>query len=379
MIEKLPAEAKYLWHIPVGDGLSSPVVYGDKAFYVDNQKGRETLHAVKTATGVEIWQADVDSVHSDSQSVPGPRCSPTTDGKFIYAQSCKGQLRCFHVSDGKEVWSVNYTTHFTAIYTGENGKAQGSQRHGNSAGPLLENKRLYASVGGNHGDSVVCFEAKSGKVLWKSQDDISGYSTPILANFMGKTQFISFTAEGLMGLDAAKGDLLWRVPFKTSYGRHVVTPNIYSNMVVISSHEFGMQGVQVSVADGKWTAQSIWTNKAAAENFASPVSLEDHLYGVGPNADFDCVDMVSGKLEWSQKGYFGGSGGNAYGGFLTMQDRVLALTDSGQLVLFAASPKEFKLISSVQVCGKNWCNPAYSEGKLYFRDNHTLYCLPLQP
>ena len=39
------------------------------------------------------------------------------------------------------------------------------------------------------------------------------------------------------------------------------------------------------------------------------------------------------------------------------------------------------MISRVQVCGLNWCNPAYVDGRLYLRDGikttGVLWCLDL--
>ena len=54
----------------------------------------------------------------------------------------------------------------------------------------------------------------------------------------------------------------------------------------------------------------------------------------------------------------------AHAAFLVMGDKILILTDSGQLVLIAADPVECKEISRAQVCAMNWCNPAYADGKL---------------
>jgi hypothetical protein len=34
----------------------------------------------------------------------------------------------------------------------------------------------------------------------------------------------------------------------------------------------------------------------------------------------------------------------------------------------AADPAEFKELGQAQVCGKNWCSPAYANGRLYIRD-----------
>ena len=64
--------------------------------------------------------------------------------------------------------------------------------------------------------------------------------------------------------------------------------------------------------------------------------------------------------------------------FIAMEKNILLLTDGGQLILFAADPKEFREIGRAQVCGQNWCNPAYATGKLFLRDMKYLYCVELQ-
>ena len=62
-----------------------------------------------------------------------------------------------------------------------------------------------------------------------------------------------------------------------------------------------------------------------------------------------------------------------------MGENILTLTDGGQLVFFAAKPEAFKEIGQVQICGKNWYNPAYADGKLYLRDGRELMCVNLMP
>jgi hypothetical protein len=55
------------------------------------------------------------------------------------------------------------------------------------------------------------------------------------------------------------------------------------------------------------------------------------------------------------------------------------LTDGGQLLLVAADPSQYKEVARAQVCGQNWCNPAYADGKLYLRDAQELRCVQLVP
>lgn len=376
---KLPDDPRILWRVKIGDGLSSPVIAGGKVFYSDNQEGREVLHAVNATDAKELWHADIDKVHGDSQSLPGPRCTPVVDGDRVYAQSCRGELHCLKVSDGSLLWKVNYTTDFSAIFIGEKGQAQGATRHGNNGSPLVDGTDLFAQVGGTNGESVVAFDKTSGKVIWKSQNDQSSYAAPITATIDGTKQLVVFTTDGVIGLAPRDGRLLWRSPMKTTFARHATTPVVIGDIVMVSSHEVGLVGIKVSHEGGNWQATRAWTSKDSAINFSSPVGVGEYLYGLGPNKNFICVEAKTGKQMWSQPGYINTSGGQAYASFLVMDKNILSLTDGGQLVLFAADSSAFKEISKVQVCAKNWCNPAYADGKLYLRDAHELMGVALLP
>jgi outer membrane protein assembly factor BamB len=46
----LPADPKVVWRVKAGDSLASPVVADGKVFHVDNQAGKETIHALDVAT-----------------------------------------------------------------------------------------------------------------------------------------------------------------------------------------------------------------------------------------------------------------------------------------------------------------------------------------
>ncbi len=375
----LPADPKIPWRIKIGNGLASPVVAGGKVFYLDNQGGTETLHALDVANAKELWHADIGDVFEDPQSPAGPRCTPLVDGGRVYAQSCRGELKCLKVADGKQLWHINYTKDFSAVIIGEKGTSVGAARHGNNGSPVIDGDKLFASVGGTNGDAIVCFHKSTGVVIWKSQNDQAAYSAPIVATIHGVRQLVDFTVDGLIGLDVRDGKLLWRVPLKTSAGRHVTTPVFMGDMVMVASHEIGLVGVKLSRNGGDWQATKAWVKKESAINFSSPVIVGNYLYGLGPAKNIICVDVKTGAQMWSKEGYIAGAASNAHAGFIVMDKNILALTDGGQLVLFAVDPKEFKEISNVQVCGRTWCNPAYVDGKLFLRDGRELFCVNLLP
>ena len=67
----------------------------------------------------------------------------------------------------------------------------------------------------------------------------------------------------------------------------------------------------------------------------------------------------------------------AFAAFIGMGDRVMMLTDLGELILFEADPGAYRELGRTQVCGKNWCHPAYSDGKVVVRDGKNLTCVDL--
>jgi len=365
-----------VWRVPIGEGFAAPVVAGGKVFYSDNQNAQEVAHVADAGTGQELWKAPIFSSHKDGFGI-GPRCAPTADGDRVFFQSCKGEFKCLSAQDGKVLWRTNFVDDFGAIYIGEKGKAAGAGRHGANGASLVDGDHILVQVGGLNGASIVAFDKTDGKVAWKSQNDQTAYAAPFMATIDGVRQFISFTAEALIGLDPAEGKLLWRMPLKTALGRHVTTPVVWNDLVIVGSHQIGLVATRITHSADGFAATEAWVNKDAAMNFSSPALVGDALYGLGPAKNVMCIDPKTGQTFWEKTGLVVTSGDRAEAAFLVMGKNILMLNDSGELVLFAADPKEYREISRVQVCGNTWCNPAYVDGKLYLRDARELLCVDL--
>ena len=192
---------------------------------------------------------------------------------------------------GKLIWQKNYVKDFGCPSSSAKPERPLAQsRHGYTASPLVDGEHLIAEVGGA-GAGVVCFDKNTGSVIWKSQDDMPGYATPIIATVAGARQMLSFTAIAVIGLDVDSGKLLWRLPVKTALGRHAASPVVVGDMVLVSSHQAGLLGIKITQAGGAIKADLAWTSKESAINYASPVAVGDYLYGVGPGKKLICVDV----------------------------------------------------------------------------------------
>ena len=96
----------------------------------------------------------------------------------------------------------------------------------------------------------MCFDKRNGEVIWKSQNDTAGYGGPTIARIAGIEQVLAFTAEAALGLRSDTGGLLWRVPVKTSFGRHVASPVVFDDLVIVGSHQAGTMALKIT-RDGR--------------------------------------------------------------------------------------------------------------------------------
>jgi outer membrane protein assembly factor BamB len=381
-LESLPNEPKVVWRLKVGDGLAAPIVAGDRVYHLDAVAGREVVHAVRRDTGEVVWTTPLDDGFRNGQTAPGPRCTPLLDGDRLYAQSCKGELQCLSAADGTVRWRVGFTKEFHAVAPAESGVRKGAQRHGFTASPWIDGDRLIVLVGDPEGAGVVCFDKRTGAVLWRSTNDHAANAAPITAAIPGspRRQVLAFTVEGFIGLDLEDGHLLWRIPVTTTYGRHVTTPIVVGNVAMVASKEEPLMGVALKPsADGRECAAEVkWVGRDLQVNFSSPVAVGGHVYGLGPGQNLFCVDARTGETRWSKAGFTDKPAEKAHLAIVAVGDRLLLLTETGELVLVPADPSGYRELGRVQVCGANWCNPAYADGRVYLRDSRELLCLQLK-
>ena len=143
---------------------------------------------------------------------------------------------------------------------------------------------------------------------------------------------------------------------------------------ITSSYNTGALVVQAAT-DGYKT---LWSNDTSlSSQYTSVMHRDGFLYGTHGRADapptpaLRCVELATGKVRWSE---------DDFGDCLMMLcgDRLLALMETGELVLGQASPAGWKEISRAQVIGSGArSHPALANGRLYVRDRNQLVCLEM--
>jgi outer membrane protein assembly factor BamB len=373
-ITSLPKELKPVWKIQVGGGFSAPVIQGSALIYADENGSREFAHRLDAATGKEVWAVDCAKMERDEWGA-GPRATPIINGDRVYVQSMNGEFRCLDLASGKTIWQTSFENEFGVKFLGSKANEGTASRRGNNGSGVIAGDKMVLPVGNTEGASLVCFNKKNGKVLWKSGTDEAGYSSFVTATLAGVPQVVAFTADALLGAGLEDGKILWRVPLKTNAKRHAATPVIDGDNVIVNSHTIGLVAFKISKDSGGLTASPAWANTDLKINLATPVLVDGHFYCQGANKDYICAEAATGKLKWSQPGF--GLGRRDYSSTIVVGKNLLVLTEDGTLILLQANPEKYTELARLQVCGNTWSFPAYANGKLYVRDTRTLQCIDL--
>lgn len=379
-LDKLPAEPKALWKIAAGPGQSSPVVASGKVVFMDAKDGKEVAHCLDLATGKELWSAVAGPTVEFSPAYGGgPRCTPLIDGDRVYTQSSGGEFSCLALADGKKIWGTSFGEKYGATFIGNKSgdpaaKETASRRHGNNGSAAIDGDRIFVPVGSVNGATLVAFDKKTGKELWKAGNDNTAYSSVMVGTLAGVRQAVHFTADALMGVDVKDGRMLWRVPLKTGAKRHACTPVIHGDTVTVASTSIGTLSFKVVKKGSGFDAEQAWANLPVKTILGTPTIVGKTMFTLGPtdHTDLMALDLASGTQLWSQKGLAD------YASITAVNDKLLVLNSTGELLLVKADPAKYEELGRTQLCAKTWASPAYTDGRIVVKDELSLTAFALE-
>jgi outer membrane protein assembly factor BamB len=198
----------------------------------------------------------------------------------------------------------------------------------------------------------------------------------VAATIGGARHAFFLTRAGLVDVDPATGKLRFEFPWRARMQASVnaATPLVVGDDVFISS-SYGT-GAALLQIDGEGY-KKIWSSDDALTNhYASSVYKDGFLYGYhgrqeeGPS--LRCIEFKTGKVRWNVDGFRAGT--------ITLAgDKLLIMREGGELILAAANPKKFDIISKAQALPATVRSyPAIANGRMYVRNEKTLVCLNLK-
>lgn len=346
-------------------GHGGPVVAGGKTFLFFRTPGKyeETLACFDADSGKPLWSTPYPRKKADFAYGNDPRSAPCVVGGKVYTYGITGVLTCFNAADGKIDWQTDAGADYKMP----------SLVFGASCSPIVVGDVVLVNIGAK-GASIVAFDKKTGKEVWKKLDDGASYSSPFLYESGGQERVAFLTAKGPVSLSPKDGTIHWQYPFVDLLLESSCTPMMIDGKMLISSITAGT----VLLEENPMVAKKVWSNSLNCY-FSTPIAVgKDSLYLVTGDlilkrAVLRNIDPKTGKERWSKNGV-----GQFHATLVrTGDNKLLMVEEKGDLVLIDPSVKEYRELARSQICGGTWAHPAIANGKLYIRDDQDLICVQL--
>jgi outer membrane protein assembly factor BamB len=177
-----------------------------------------------------------------------------------------------------------------------------------------------------------------------------------------------------VGLTVDEGRLLWEYPWVTQMAISVAQPLLLgSDRVFLSaSYGHGAAAFEVSRTDAGFTTKTVWENTRMKNKFTSSVLNQGYIYGLD-EAILACLDAATGELKWKGGRY-------GYGQVLLASDRLIVLTEDGDVALVKATSERFEQDARfAAIAGKTWNHPVIADGHLLVRNLREMAAFDIRP
>lgn len=341
---------KTLWKAEVGTGFSSFSVANGRVFTMGWKDGEDSVYCFNAETGEKLWTHTYKCLLVDNLHEGGPACTPTVDGDRVYTISKEGHFFCLSADKGAVIWKEELQPLLDVSMP----------EWGFSCSPLVVGDLLIVEAG-----RTVAFDKLTGKIIWQTEKYYPGYGSPALWEVGGKRLIATLNNECLLVIDLKTGDVLDKAPWTTDYKTSSITPIVSGESIFISTG-YKRGCAKWTLKDGK--LENDYENKSMANHMANCVLWKGHLFGIDGNSHaasqcrVTCVDYATGKAVWKERGLGCGS-------LLMAGEKLILLSDAGELVVAEPSFEEFKPLARAQVLsGRCWTVPVLANGRIFCRN-----------
>jgi len=390
------------WKVKLpGEGLSSPIVWKNKIFFltaIETDKRITPAPDANTAqsqpgpgqgrggmmskpptsvykfdvvcmdrkSGKILWQrtAREELPHEGHQQPNGSFAaySPVTDGKCVWVGFGSRGVHCYDM-DGNHTWSRDL------------GKMKTRMGFGEGSSPALAGDALIVVMDQEEGSSIYALNKETGETLWqKARDEGTTWATPIAVEAGGGIQVITNATKFVRSYDAKTGELLWQCSGQTAgvvpspvsgFGKVFCTSGFRGSALL--AIELGRTG---DLSDSNAIS---WQVKKATPYVPSPLLFGDKIYVCSVNkAVISCYQAATGKAYFVEQSLEGM--GEIYASPVGVADRVYFFGRDGVTKVIKNSD-EFQVLTTNKLDDKFDASPAIVGDELFLKGKTNLYCI----
>lgn len=364
----------------LGTGYSSVAVRHGRVFTLGRHDSDVVVTALDVRSGKPLWTRKI------GMTSRIPMSTPTVEDERLYALDPEGELVCLRVASGEIVWQKSFIGDFA-------GRTMSGRGYGES--PLIDGNKLICTPGGADA-TLVALDKRTGAVLWKSKlpeigpagKDGAGFSSVVVTEAAGVRQYVQLMGRGVIGIDGRDGRFLWAYNAIANETANIPTPVVRDDLVFAANgYTAGSVLLRLvpdrnsrSVEPGvKAEVAYSLTGSQFQNHHGGFVLIGDYLFGGHGNNNGlpTCLELKTGRVFWKQRGPGVGSAAVAYADghlYFHYQNGVVALIEASEL--------GYTLKGTLEIPGAggdSWAHPVVANGRLFLREQDTLWVYDLRP
>jgi outer membrane protein assembly factor BamB len=345
-----------LWQQQVGTGFSSAAVVDGRLYTMGNtgRRGqrdpdvtRDTVWCFDAVTGRQVWRQTYPAPLDPRSYEGGPSATPAVEAGRVYTLGKRGQVCCLDAVTGSVIWQVHLDDDYE----------RKPPRWGFAGSPVIVGNLIVLNAG-RYG---LALAKRDGSLAWTNEPGLAGYSSAVPYEWQRKVCITMLGGKEVYGLEAGTGCLLWAHPWETKHDENIPDPIVAGDKLFVSTalgsgaalYRMGTDGLSV-----------LWRHKELQTWLNTAVLWQGHLYGVdsGKARALVCLKFETGDVTWT-----GPAAGN--GGLMLADGKLIALTETGRLLVAKAVPSGYQELASAQILdGKCWTAPVLANGCIYARN-----------
>jgi len=351
------------WKIEMpGQGLSSPIIVGDRVFITCSSGSKEkNLHVLclRASDGGKIWErqfrATGRTMCHEKTAVAAP--TPASDGERVYAIFSSNDVVCLDL-EGNVIWFRGLGLDYP----------NASNSLGMSSSLVTADGVLVAMVENDSESFTAGLDAKTGENRWKlDRPKRANWSSPVLMKQGGRNVVALQSSKGVLAVDPATGRELWNYPEGAST---VPSPTPSGGLLYVPS--FGLTVLEPPAEGG--APKIVWRAAQLRPGTASPVVLGQTVFTLNDGGVLTTGEVASGARKWQLrlKGPFSATPVGA-GNYL------YCVNEKGLLQVVDTSKPEGEVAGELDLGEMILATPSISNGALYLRSDTKIWKISRPP